>query len=232
MLEAVVFDFDGVIVDTEHLHYEAFNRILEPMGLGISWEHYVRDLIGFDDRGAFSAVLRRARQPYPEEEIRRLIERKAATFNHMVASESPDPFPGAVELILALSGRLPLALCSGALRSDIDPIFKSLEIEHAFDAIVTADDVSRSKPDPMCYRLAVRRLAEKYERELPPSACLAIEDTPAGILSAKGARLRVLGLTNSYDRDYLAQADFVRDTLEGVDPAGLAALFDSRPKLN
>lgn len=216
MLEAVVFDFDGVIVDTERLHYEAFNRILEPMGMGLAWEDYVRDLIGFDDRGAFMWALKQAgRSPSPEE-VRGLVERKAVTFNGMVSSGTPTPFPGSVELIRSLSGRIPLALCTGALRSDIEPILRGLDIASAFDAIVTADDVSVSKPDPMSYRLAVERLGDCHGGKISPASALAIEDTPTGIASAKGAGLRVLGLTNSYDRAYLDRADFVRDTLLGL----------------
>ncbi|HMP76209.1 MAG TPA: HAD family phosphatase [Kiritimatiellia bacterium] len=217
MLQAVIFDFDGVIVDTEHLHYEALNRVLEPMGMGFSWEAYVRDLIGFDDRGAFLAVMKRHRRPYADAEIKSLVERKAVTFNYMVRQEPPDPFPGAVELIRHLAGRIPLGLCSGALRSDIEPIFEGLQLADAFDVMVTADDVRASKPDPSCYRLAVKRLAEKHGIALRPAQCLAIEDTPAGITSAKGAKLKVLGLTNSYDREYLGLADYVRDTLMGLD---------------
>lgn len=226
MLQAVIFDFDGVIVDTEHLHYEALNRVLEPMGMGFPWEVYVRDLIGFDDRGAFEAVLKRWRQPYNEIEIQRLVERKAATFHHMVSVETPEPFPGSVELIRHLSGRIPLGLCSGALRSDIAPIFKALGLESAFDVLVTADDVRYSKPDPSCYRLAVRRLAEKHGIALAAPECLAIEDTPAGITAAKGARLRVLALTNSYGREYLDKADYVRDSLTGLDLEALRRMTD------
>lgn len=227
MLQAVVFDFDGVIVDTEHLHYEALNRILEPMGLGFSWEVYVRDLIGFDDRGAFKAMLQKSRQPFNDVEIQRLVERKAATFHHMVSCEPPDPFPGSVELIRHLAGRIPLGLCSGALRSDIEPIFKALKLQDAFDVMVTADDVRFSKPDPACYRLAVRRLAERHTLALEAARCIAIEDTPAGITAAKGARLKVLGLTNSYDGAYLKNADVIRDSLEGLTLDDLRAMLQS-----
>lgn len=226
-LQAVIFDFDGVIVDTEHLHFEAFNRVLRPLGLGFSWEQYVDKYIGFDDRGVFRAVYQKSRMPLIEQEIKGLLERKAATFHHMVVSEPPEPFPGAVDLIRHLSGRFPLGLCSGALRSDIDPIFKVLKLETAFDVVVTADDVRASKPDPSCYRLAVKKLGAKHGRELQPGDCLAIEDTPAGITAAKGARLQVLALTNSYDREFLGLADYVRESLEGVTLDTLRALAPS-----
>ena len=226
-LQAVIFDFDGVIVDTEYLHYEALNRVLRPLGLGFSWQHYVEAYIGFDDRGVFQAVYRHARLPLVDQEIRGLVERKAATFHHMVATEPPEPFPGAVELIRHLAGQIPLGLCSGALRSDIEPIFKTLGLSEEFEVAVTADDVRASKPDPACYRLAVKRLGEKHGRDLLAAACLAIEDTPAGITAAKGARLKVLALTNSYDRAYLDIADAVYDTLEGVNLATLQGMVRS-----
>lgn len=217
MLDAVVFDFDGVIVDTERLHYDALNQILEPMGLGFSWGFYLNHLMGFDDRGVFETMLRKSRQPYSQEDIRRMVERKAATFLHRVRTEPPDPFPGAVELIRRLAGRIPLGLCSGALRSDIAPIFDALKLDGAFDVLVTADDVRHSKPDPTCYRKAVRKLGERHGRTLSAPRCLAIEDTPTGIQAAKGARLQVLAVTNSYDREDLAAADHVRDSLAGLD---------------
>lgn len=233
-VQAVIFDFDGVIVDTEQLHYQALNRILEPMGLGFSWDVYVRDLIGLDDRGVFTTVLKAARQPYTAAEVQHLVDRKATTFQYMVSHEPPDPFPGAVELIRHLSGRIPLGLCSGALRSDIDPIFRTLKLDGLFDVLVTADDVQFSKPDPACYRLALRRLSGRHGIALSPAQTLAIEDTPTGIIAAKGARLKVLALTNSYDRAYLGQADFIRDTLVGLDLEGLHQLMrngmDPAPK--
>ncbi|MCS6770486.1 MAG: HAD family phosphatase [Kiritimatiellae bacterium] len=217
MLKAVVFDFDGIIVDTEALHFEALNRVLEPMGLGFSWDVYVRDFIGNDDRGVFEAVLRQAGHPITEEEVRRLVSRKAATFHHMVSSEPPRPFPDTLALIRRLRGRLPLALCTGALRSDLEPIFGQLDLHDAFDAVVTADDVSASKPDPACYRLAVRRLSEARNIELEPPDCLAIEDTPTGIAAAKAARLRVLAVTNTHEAKELGAADAILNTLDGLD---------------
>ncbi len=225
-LQAVVFDFDGVIVDTEELHYEALNRVLAPLGLGFSWERYVESYIGFDDRGAITARFRDGRQLLPAAELKSLVERKAATFSHMVSAEQPEPFPGVLALIRACAGKVPLALCSGALRSDIEPVFRSLNLEDTFDVLVTADDVHASKPDPLCYRLAVERLSEVYGRELLPSFSLAIEDTPVGIRAAKSAHLKVLAITNSYDRDYLSLADHVRDSLEGLDLDGLRRWFD------
>ena len=215
-LEAVIFDFDGVIVDTERLHFEALNRVLSRLGLGITWDQYVETFIGFDDRGVFLTRFQQAGRTLSADDLARLVNDKADLFHHMVSHETPAPYPGVLELIRALSGRIPLALCSGALRSDIEPVFNGLKLHGVFDLLVTADDVPMSKPDPACYRLAVERLASHHARPLTSGACLAIEDTPAGITAAKGAGLKVLALTNSYDRAYLGLADAVVDSLQDV----------------
>jgi HAD superfamily hydrolase (TIGR01509 family) len=127
-------------------------------------------------------------------------------------------YPGAVSLVESLraAGRA-LALCSGALRSDIDPILAQLRVARCFDVIVSADDVRRSKPDPESYRLAFARLSEKYDALLTvPEKSVAVEDTPAGIRSAKGAGLLVLAVTNSYGAGELAEADWITESLESV----------------
>lgn len=224
-LQAVIFDFDGVIVDSERLHYEAFNRIVEPLGLGLTLEEYVETYIGFDDRGFFRTLFQKAGRVLEPVEMARLLEAKASMFHRMVSEESPTPFPGVEQLIRSLSGKFPLALCSGALRSDIDPVFTGMKLHGLFDAVVTADDVPASKPDPTCYRMAVQKLADRYQRMLVPACCLAIEDTPVGITAAKGAGLKVLALTNTYDRAYLGLADYVRESLEGVGLAELQGLM-------
>lgn len=204
MISAVIFDFDGIIVDSERLHWAAFNRMMEPLGKPVSWTEYVGTYIGFDDRGCF----RHALPGITEEELYRLITRKAAVFQELLESGGAAALPGSVALIKHLSGKLPIAICSGALRADILPILGKLGIEKAFDTIVTADDTHISKPDPAPYRLAAKKLGV--------TSGLAIEDTPAGISSAKGAGLKILAVTNSYAPEFLTQADAVVASLEGL----------------
>ncbi|HEY5622091.1 MAG TPA: HAD family phosphatase [Pontiella sp.] len=216
MLSAVIFDFDGIIVDSEPMHFRAFNEVLEPIGLKISWEAYCDTYIGFDDRDAFRAAFAENGKKADPEEIKRLIEQKAEVFQRCVQQGDATPLPGAVELIKSLPPRLRVALCSGALRQDILPIITTLGIADAFTVIVTAEDTPRSKPDPAPYRLTAEKLGIDN-----PASIVAIEDTPAGILSAKGAGLKVLAVTNSYDRDYLMEADSITDSLETVSPSTL-----------
>jgi beta-phosphoglucomutase len=209
MLSAVIFDFDGIIVDSERLHWAAFNNVLEPLGKTISWPDYVQTYIGFDDRDTFRTAL----PNIGNGELSGLIEKKAAAFQELLESDGAAALPGAVELIKSLSGKIPLAICSGALREDILPILGSLGISDAFNEIITADDTHISKPDPAPYKLAMKKLGV--------TSGLAIEDTPAGIASAKGAGLKVLSVTNSYPAEALTQADAVVASLEGLTLAKL-----------
>jgi beta-phosphoglucomutase len=224
MLDAVIFDFDGIIVDTEPLHYKAFQELLVPLGLGYSWQEYLDRYLGFDDRDAFREAFRAACQPLPDRELKRLMDGKAEAFLKIV-SVGVAPYPGVVELIRSISGVLPLALCSGALRSDIDPILIQLGLTGAFDTLVTADEVAASKPHPESYRLAVQRLQALFPDRIDPSASIAIEDTPAGIASASGAGLNVLAVTNSYPAERLAGALRIVESLAGIDLEGLRLLL-------
>jgi beta-phosphoglucomutase len=213
MISAIIFDFDGVIVDSERLHWAAFNVVLEPLGRIISWQEYTDVFIGFDDRDTFGHAFPNLGTP----ELLDLIKKKAAAFQELLESDGAAALPGAVELINALSGNIPLAICSGALREDILPIIGKLGIDNAFDTIVTAEDTPRSKPDPAPYILTAERLGI--------STGVVIEDTPAGIASAKGAGLKVLAVTNSYDRSHLTDADVIIDSLEDLSLEKLNALL-------
>lgn len=212
--EAVIFDFDGVIVDTEPLHYAAFQRLLEPLGLGFSWEQYVESYMGFDDRDAFLEAYKANRTGLSATALQSLIDRKADLFQEIIR-DGISAYPGVVDLIRSIrDSRTPLAICSGALRSDIAPILETLGIADCFDVIVTAEDVAKSKPDPDCYRMAHTKLNEFRLLNLTPGQVLAIEDTPAGIAAAKGAGLRVIAVTNSYPATHLSQADHIVETLD------------------
>ncbi len=225
MLAAVIFDFDGIIVDTEPLHYKAFQEVLIPLGLGYSWDEYLRHYIGFDDRDAFREVFRAAGRAIDENRLHQLINEKGRAFQGAIAS-GVEPYPGVVELIRSIAGNLPLALCSGALPGDIQPILKQLGLDGAFDAVVTAADVKASKPDPASYVLAVALLQGMFPTQgIAPGSCLAIEDTPAGIASASAAGLKTLAVTNSYPEESLGEASRVVTSLAGIDLEGLRLLL-------
>jgi len=209
--DAVIFDFDGVIVDTEPLHYKSFQRILEPLGFGFSWQEYVDTYMGFDDRDAFREAFAVHNRPLDAETLHSLVEQKAQVFQTVI-QDGLTVYTGVTELIKKLHHcRVPLAISSGALRSDIAPILRQLGITHCFEVIVSADDVAKSKPDPESYRLASEKLNELAGTTL--ARTIAIEDTPAGIAAAKGAGLPVIGITNSYPKEFISDATVVIDSL-------------------
>ena len=217
---AVIFDFDGVIVDTEPLHYQAFQKILQPLNLGYNWETYQQTYMGFDDRDAFREAFKQGGRTLSGDELEQLIADKAAIFQQVIAA-GVAPYPGVTELIKNLHEQgTPLAICSGALRSDILPIIDQLDVATCFTLIVTADDVPHSKPDPTCYRIAAQQLVAAYPDQLKPdSLIIAIEDTPAGIRSAKGAGLLVVAVSNSYPAEHLQQADRIVASLKELQVA-------------
>ncbi len=222
---AILFDFDGVIVDSERLHHETMVETMAGTGPAFDWAFYRENLMGLDDRGAFTALLKRAGVEPTPDEIRRRIERKAVRFAAHAADGRVAAFPGAVELIRACAATGPVGLCSGALRSDIDPVLAALGIADCFSVRVTADDVHASKPDPASYRLCVERLAATFPtRGIEPATCVAIEDTTDGIASARGAGIPVVAVASNLPADVLraAGAAVVVETLEGLTPQRLA----------
>jgi len=207
-LAGVIFDFDGVIVDTEPLHYQAFIDMLEPEGFSFSWEDYQAIYMGMDDREAFDTAFARNGRVLDTERRSALIARKAKHFPALAAEADLAPYPGVEALIREVAATLPLGLCSGALELDILPILDRFALRNCFDVLVSAEQVSRSKPDPESYCLALERLG------LPdPGAVIAIEDTPAGIRSARAAGCRVLAVSNSHPPPVLSQADWVVSAL-------------------
>ena len=212
--EAVVFDFDGVIVDTEPLHYNAFQQVLTPLNLGFSWQEYIDIFMGFDDRDAFIEIFNKSCKQLTLDDLTALISLKADTFQKIITN-GVVPYPGVIKLITELhKSEVPLAISSGALHSDINPILKMLGLDSCFNIIVSAEDVVKSKPDPACYKLAYSILHDQWPKtSITPATTLAIEDTPAGISSALQAGLQVVAVTNSYSRDHINNATTIVSSL-------------------
>lgn len=214
--EAVIFDFDGIIVDTEPLHYRSFQRVLAPLGLEFTWQEYVDTYIGFDDRDAFREAFRANNIELGQKQLHELIANKAQVFQEVIV-DGVSAYPGVLKLVRKLHDtKVPLAICSGALRSDIEPILEQLDLKDCFEIIVSADDVSSSKPDPACYQLAFDKIVSYWRKPLAKHSTLAIEDTPAGIKAARLAGLKVCAVSNSYPDDHLTEATFTVSSLESL----------------
>ncbi|MEX0774116.1 MAG: HAD family phosphatase [Phycisphaeraceae bacterium] len=219
MLKAIIFDFDGVLCDSEPLHYQAFLRVACDFGRTFTYPQYVERYIGYDDRDAFGAMLEEAGrfdEAHNGEHIARLVAQKGDAFEAVVR-EGVQTFPGTQQFVERVARQVPVAIASGATRRDIDLILRSLDFAATFAPIITADQVQRSKPDPQTYALAAARMAELHPQlHLAPANCLAIEDTPAGIESARAAGLMTLGITTTGTAAALHRAGRVIPSLGGV----------------
>lgn len=218
-MDALIFDFDGVIVDSEPIHLQCFQKVLRTVGVSLTVEDYYGKYLGFDDHDCFVAVMRNNSVPYTEPQIAGMIDAKTRLVRRVYA-ESLQPLPGAVELVRAAAdGRVPLAVCSGALREEIEQAAKAVGVLELFGVIIDARDVARGKPDPEGYKMALAKLRRTTGRDLNPARCVVIEDSPAGIDAAKAAGMKVLAVTNSYPADALARADRVVESLAQIDLA-------------
>lgn len=226
MLKAIVFDFDGVLVDSEPLHYRAFLEVAKTLGVTFDYQQYLANLVGYDDRDGLRVILAEAGKTATPHGLAELVESKRIAFENLVM-QGLGAIPGALDLVDAAAAEMPVAIASGATRADIDLMLRSLERTNTFQTIVAADDVAQSKPDPQSYALAAQRLAEMNSGlNLQPADCLAIEDTAAGIASARGAGLKTLAITTTTDAAALQQAHRVIEGLKGVNLDDLRQWFN------
>jgi len=213
VIRAVVFDFDGVIANSEPLHLRAFQEVLAAEHLPLSEREYYDRYLGFDDAGLFRVIGIDRSRPFTEDAIRSLVERK---FERMEALEREGAvlFPGAADAIRRLAAHLPLAIASGALGPEIRRVLEREGLASSFRTIVSAEDTQASKPAPDPYALAVNRLAAILAQPLLPSACVAIEDSRWGLESARSAGLRTIAVTHSYPASDLRGTDLVVNGLD------------------
>lgn len=221
-MKAVLFDFDGVLVNSEPLHYRALRGCLLPEGIDVGEAEYARFYLAYDDWEAIRIALERHGIRYDPERVQALAERKAQLFDELLATVPL--FPGARELVEALAREVPIAIASGALRSEIERILQPSGLRPLFGAVVGADDVERCKPDPEPYLTAMMRLRPRAP-ELRPQDCVVIEDTMPGIASALAAGMKVVAVAQTYAADRLRAAHLVVDSVAALDVEGLRQLF-------
>lgn len=226
MLHAIVFDFDGVLADSEPLHFEVFRQVLGHEGITLDENTYYDRYLGYADYGAFRQVLLDNGQPAAEEAIQALIETKIKLFPEFVNGKNV-LFPGVAERVRAFAAERPLAIASGAFPHEIELILNGARLRDAFQVLVGAGDTPHSKPAPDPYARAVELL--QAQGLVPPGAggvagCVAIEDSKWGIQSAKAAGLPCVAVTTSYPASELTDADRIVSSVTALTLADLEAL--------
>jgi len=215
-LTAIIFDFDGVIADTEPLHFASFRQALAEIGINLTESDYYANYLGYDDRGCFIAALTANRYPIDPAALTRLMQRKAHTYlesvkDHLVI------FQGVREFVREAAAAYPLAIASGALRHEIEVILEQAGLRKEFLHITSAEDVTRGKPDPEPFLHTLHALNRQCRQQaITPESCLVIEDSIPGIRSAKSAGMKVLGVTNTHTLHDLHEADMVTQSLTQV----------------
>ncbi len=223
MLRAIIFDFDGVIADTEPLHYSAFRDVLADEGVELTTRDYFDRYLGFSDTGAFREIAADRGYGWTADRIAAFASRKAVRFDRLEL-DADVLFPGAEAAIRRAASAVPLAIASGALRSEIVRVLDRANLARAFTAIVAAGETAASKPAPDPYQRAVALLSAALGSPLNPAECVAIEDSRWGLESARMAGLRTVAVGHSYDAAALADADLVIGDVSALDVSVLHRL--------
>lgn len=225
MFPATFFDFNGVLVNDEVVHFETFREVVAGLGVTLSEHDYLHRYLGFDDTGAFRAILADAGQQPSAEQITALIEAKRPLYMTRARAHLPT-FPGAAELVRRRAAAGPALVVSGALRDEVELGLEVLGVRSCILEIVSAEDTAVCKPDPEGYLLGIRYLAERGQ-EAAARRALVIEDSLAGVEAAKAAGLPCIGVTHTYSEQELTSAgsDAVVSSLAAIDDALLSALF-------
>jgi beta-phosphoglucomutase len=222
---ATFFDFNGVLVNDEIVHFETFRQVLAGLGVPLSEHDYMQRYLGFDDAGAFRAILEDAGRPPSAAQVAELIEAKRPLYMARARAALPT-FAGAAELVKRRAAAGPALVVSGALRDEIELGLEVLGVRSSILAIVSAEDTKVCKPDPEGYVLGIRWLTERGQAAAARRG-LVIEDSLPGVEAAKAAGLPCVGVTHTYSEAELsgAGADAVVTSLGGIDDTLLTALF-------
>tara|TARA_B100001939_G_scaffold62270_1_gene51315 strand:+ start:11035 stop:11685 length:651 start_codon:yes stop_codon:yes gene_type:complete len=210
-MKIIIFDFDGVILDSENSHFIAFNEGLKNLNINISEDEYYSKYISLDDRGVITNVVNDKNISVTSEEIDMIIKNKNDYFESRLIDNSK-LFPGVEELIIQLSKNFVLSIGSGANRSEIIKTLKNNNIYDYFEIIVSADEVNNPKPNPETYN----RVLDNINTDFNINEIIVIEDSPGGIEAAKSAGLKCIAITNTFDNKELGKADIIVSNYEDI----------------
>jgi beta-phosphoglucomutase len=240
VLRAIIFDFDGIIVDSEPLIMRLTQRMAAREGWTLSEEDYYRNYLALDDRGIIEHLYESHERPIDQARRDELVEWKIRLYAEAIREGLP-PISGALEFVNRVAAQFPLAIASGSLRSEVEYLLQKLGLREKFAVIITADDCDHCKPDPEIFLKALTRLKQlptfngraspEMERSegttaaLHAGECLAIEDAPAGVRAAQAAGMKCLALAHSRPGEALQHADWVFREFAEVDFQKIQAEF-------
>ena len=229
VLQAVFFDFDGVIADTEPLHLRAYQAVLQADGIDLNKSEYYARYLGYDDVGLFDALAKDRHISLSDEKIDEWVAAKSSIVEEMLSSDSI-LFPGAAACVRMFAERVPLAVASGALEPEIEIVLQQAGLRSSFAAIASASDGVRGKPAPDLYLLAMAKLKDRLPGAIDPAACIAIEDSRWGLEAAQRAGLRCVAVTHTYPAAELGKADRVVEALGDLTLSDIEALIRENPR--
>ena len=227
MLRAIIFDFDGILVDSEPLILKLIQEMAAREGWALSEEEYYRDYLALDDRGVVEHLWRSHGRSLSLARRAEVLEWKTRAYEKIIQDGLP-PIPGALEFVFSAARHFPLAIASGSLRAEIKHLLQKLDVREKFAVLAAAEDCQRSKPDPEIYLKALSRLQELpllHEPLLQAGECLAIEDAPLGVEAAQAAGMKCLALAHSRPQAALRHADWVAREFADVDLEIIRAAF-------
>ena len=216
-MRAVLFDFDGVMVNSEPLHFYAFHEVLKAEHVELTEEEYYREIIGFDDKGAFRHIYQMRGMALEPKVFLKLLTRKSEVMMELIQQRKYSALPGVNEFVRSLWRNYPLAICTGALREEVEVMLEGISLRDCFKVIVSAEDVTRGKPDPQGYLLTVEKLSQKSGQTLKPADCLIIEDAPTVIRRAKDVGFKTLAVATTYPLEKLTDANWAVQSLRPAD---------------
>lgn len=226
MLGAVIFDFDGVIADSEVVHFRTFNKVLAPYGIEISMKDYYKNYLGLSDFDLFTLFAGQGRLPLDGKGIENLIKQKNHLFEDLIKNEG-QMIEGVRDFLGMLrENDIPMAICSGALLSEIELILQQAKVRPFFETIVSAEQVKKGKPHPEGFLLALEKINQSKQHPVLANQCIVIEDSHWGLEAAKAASMHTVAVTNSYDAAELSSAEKVVANLSELNMPDLQQLCD------
>lgn len=208
MIKAILFDFNGVIIDDEPVQMRAYQEVLKEHGIDLSEEDYLASL-GMDDHTFVRNAFKVKGLPEPNGKTDEIVDAKFAKWKESVTSKLP-LFEGIENFVEKCAREFALGIVSMATRREIDHVLEMSGMAKHFSTIVSSEHVVNCKPDPECFRIGFREIdaVRIAQGHLPMvhEDCLVIEDTPPGVKAAIGADLQALGVTNTVSADELRNA--------------------------